>query len=118
MLRQFFREAVAVQGRRDPVADRSASWVGPAGPEQVVADGETVLERDHAGAVDLAQHRDEHLGGRDHDLVARLQGQVAVQAVAVPQRGRIELDALAGAHDVAVRGAPNGVGPPTAYRAS
>ena len=74
MLRQFFREAVAVQGRRDPVADRSASWVGPAGPQQVVADGETVLERDHAGAVDLAQHRDEHLGGRDHDLVARLQG--------------------------------------------
>ena len=48
---------------------------------------------------------DEHLGGRDHDLVARLQGQVAVQAVAVPERGGIQLDALAGAHDVAVGGA-------------
>ena len=70
----------------------------------LVADGETVLEGDHAGAVDLAQHGDERLGSRDHDVVARLQGQVAVQAVAVPERGGVDVDALAAADDRAVRG--------------
>ena len=33
------------------------------------------------------------------------QGQVAVQAVAVPERRGIELDALSGAHDVGLAGA-------------